>query len=57
LLVFTPIFQTKYSVGEYGYCGNKTVDAEAESTFNFTDNWGFCLESKASVLFKWLDRS
>jgi hypothetical protein len=32
--------------GEYGYCGNKTVNAEAEATFNFTENWGFCLESK-----------
>ena len=25
------------------------MNPEAEATFNFTDNWGFCLESKVTV--------
>ena len=37
------------TIGEFGYCGGKGVNPEAEATFNFTDNWGFCLESKVTV--------
>ena len=33
--------------GEYGYCGEHSLNRTVEQTLNFTSNWGFCLRSSA----------
>ena len=33
--------------GEFGYCGQLSINKTAEETLNTTSNWGFCLQSAA----------